>query len=342
VVPLVGDAGMTRLENGGMCADMDSARQALRWSIPGLIFVLELAVFGAVWQLVSGENPSLVVADIAPTTALLTIFAGIPIGFLLYQFYYRNYRSYGRSVLLFIRFPHAVRNWTFVRRDRGAEILRRYFEMGGHPNLVRRSWDRDPTPIGIDDEQIREVTMRRELLPIRRQSSFKVLTLGEALHDACQAPEPIVCRDCRAVYMRRFRWNWAVIMAMLDYVSSRSDGAAIKLEYAAGSDIYHALGAARTAIATSAVGSIGYQLVFHLLVGGPIGADAGVRFLVGAFVVAALAYAQYQVIHSAREQSSTNLAIRTAAALAWYSRLPDVRNARTLPRTRTNGKAAQV
>jgi hypothetical protein len=36
------------------------------------------------------------------------------------------------------------------------------------------------------------------------------------------------------------------------------------------------------------------------------------------------AYAQYQVIHSAREQSSKNLTIRIAAALCWFSHLPEV------------------
>lgn len=139
---------------------MDSARQALRWSIPGLIFVLELVTFAAVWQLTSGGNPTDMIDGIKPATALATILAGIPIGFLLYQLYYRNYRPYGHSVLLFLRYPLEIRHglrharpyWSFVRRDRGADILRRYYELGGHPNLIRRAWPEDHAPTCGDAE----------------------------------------------------------------------------------------------------------------------------------------------------------------------------------------------
>lgn len=320
---------------------MDSARQALRWSIPGLIFVLELGAFGAVWQLVNGGNPADVVDKIGPTTALATLLAGIPIGFLLYQLYYRNYRPYGRSFLLLVRFLFELRHgwaaarpyWRFVRRDRGAEILREYFAMGGHPHLVRRAWGKEPVPAGGADAQISDVTKHQVLITRSRPSSFKVLRLTTTLHEDCDAEQPIVCRDCRVAYTRRFRWNWAVIMAMLDYSSSRPEGASVKAEYAAGSDIYHALGAARTAIAAAAVGSIAYRFVFHALLGPPGGLGP---FLGGAVIVAVLAYAQYQVIHSAREQASTNLTIRTAAGLAWFSRVSD---SQSVPRTATNGAA---
>jgi hypothetical protein len=46
--------------------------------------------------------------------------------------------------------------------------------------------------------------------------------------------------------------------------------------------------------------------------------------VLGGSLIALLAYAQYQVIHSAREQSSKNLTIRIAAALCWFSHLPEV------------------
>jgi hypothetical protein len=320
---------------------MDSARQALRWSIPGLVFVLELGAFGAIWQLVNGGNPANMVDRIGPTTALATLLAGVPIGFLLYQLYYRNYRPYGWSFLLLLGFLLKLRRgwstawayWRFVRRDRGAEILRHYFAMGGHPNLIKRSWGKKPLLTGADDERISEVTKLEALVGGDRPSASKVLRLRTALHENCVATEPIVCRECRKAYTTRFRWSWAVIMAMLDYSSSRPEGAAIKAEYAAGSDIYHALGAARTAIASAAVGSIGYRFVFHVV----LGPDGGlVGFLIAAALVVVLAYAQYQVIHSAREQSSTNLTIRTAAALAWFSRLPEERKGWAA----TNGSAA--
>jgi hypothetical protein len=309
---------------------MDSARQALRWSIPGLIFVLELFAFAAVWQLAGGKNPLSVLDDISSTTALATLLAGIPIGFLLYQLYYRNYRPYGRSVLLLLR--------SFVRRDRGAEILRRYYYLGGHPGFVQRVWGRDDAPLTRDDEQIREVTKRRDLLRNGRTFSFKVLTLKAKLHDKrCTAAEPAACRDCRKVYAERFRWNWAIVMAMIDFAGSRTDGATIKHEYAASSDIYHALGAARTAIASAAIGSVVFRIVFHVGQGLSWTWGGAGHLVLGGLLIALLAYAQYQVIHSAREQSSRNNTIRIAASLCWYSRLPEISDGATIASTRSAG-----
>jgi hypothetical protein len=326
---------------------MDSARQALRWSIPGLIFVLELFAFAAVWQLAAGKNPLSVLDDISSTTALATLLAGIPIGFLLYQLYYRNYRPYGRSVLLFLRFPHQVKHglvrarrfWSFVRRDRGAEILRQYFDLGGHPTFVRRSWGKSDAPATGDDEQIREVTEPRILLRSGRPSSFKVLTLraDANLHEPCTASAPADCGDCRKAYAHRFRWNWAIVMAMIDFAGSRTDGATIKHEYAAGSDIYHALGAARTAIASAAIGSVVFRIVFHVGQGLSWSWGGAGHLLLGGALIALLAYAQYQVIHSAREQSSRNHTIRIAAALCWYSRLPEICDGGAVAPTRSAG-----
>lgn len=207
-----------------------------------------------------------------------------------------------------------------MRRDRGADILRRYFALGGDGELISRAWHSTEDPAL---ERIQDVTVARKLLGDRGPPSFKVLNLSKPLHVGCAAVNPTACQDCLEVYSDRFQSNWATVMAMIDYVSSHPAGVPVKTEYAAGSDIYHALGAARTAIATAALAVIGYQVVRHLVAGHAVTAQAVGAFVVGAGVVFVLGYAQYQVIHSARERCATHLAIRTAAGLAWFSRRPN-------------------
>lgn len=310
---------------------MDSARQALRWSIPGLIFILELVVFSAIWIAARGADPANSMGRIGVNSAVIAVFAGVPLGFLLYQLYYRNYRPFGVTLLLAIRYPlellkggpvAARRCWTLVRRDRGADILRRYFALGGKPELVRQAWG---GPIDRGDsqhERISHVTVDQPLLGATGPPSFKVLKLNKPLHEDCPDAEPTACKTCLAEYSSRFRWNWAVVMAMIDYASSTSKGETIKEEYASASDIYHALGAARTAIATAAIGSLAFRVGAHFYLHIPTTAATYLHFAIGVVLISLVGYAQYQVIHSARERCSTNMAIRTAASLSWFSRLP--------------------
>jgi len=58
---------------------VDGARQALRWSIPGFIFVLEVYVFHAVWLVVLGKDPLTQAKAASGTTTLATVFAGVPL-----------------------------------------------------------------------------------------------------------------------------------------------------------------------------------------------------------------------------------------------------------------------
>jgi hypothetical protein len=129
---------------------MDNARQVVRWSIPGLVLVLELGAFAAVLRLADGHDPLGVAAAVDTTAAMLTLLAGVPLGFLLYQLYFRNYRPFGYSLLLMVRYAwvvpaefsrrilgkqswqetkkRAVQRFAFVRSDRGAEILNEYLD----------------------------------------------------------------------------------------------------------------------------------------------------------------------------------------------------------------------
>ena len=73
------------------------------------------------------------------------------------------------------------------------------------------------------------------------------------------------------------------------------------------------------AVATASIAVIGLDTVLA-------GVTTGVF---PSMLIAMVAYGQYQVLHSARESVSMDLTTRTAANLAWYSRLhsqptPDV------------------
>lgn len=200
---------------------MDGARQAIRWSIPGFIFVLEVHILYAAWTVTLGSDPftSALSADVMPTLAI--VFAGIPLGFLLYQLYYRNYKPLGRSMLLVFRHPFAAlrgrygmkSRWTFVRRDRGAEILRVYDERGGTSAFIGRVW---PGREHLASE-LADVTRHRKILGRFGPRSLRVLTLGESLHRGCRMGAPIACGACRETYRTRFQFNWSVVIAMIDY-----------------------------------------------------------------------------------------------------------------------------
>jgi hypothetical protein len=98
---------------------MESARQVIRWTIPGWLFVLLLFVFDGVrlllrlrpvfWEAVEA-NMNLTVAFVA---------AGLPIGFLIYQVYFWEYWVFPFPTMFGLGQP----------RDRGKDILRDVVDM---------------------------------------------------------------------------------------------------------------------------------------------------------------------------------------------------------------------
>lgn len=92
---------------------MDTARQVVRWSIPGWVFLLVLAVLQTVTWLIQGRSlPSILQRGIpllTPAAVAAVLTAGVPLGFILYQIYYSWYGK--------------VLPFGFVNRDRGASIL---------------------------------------------------------------------------------------------------------------------------------------------------------------------------------------------------------------------------
>lgn len=315
---------------------MDNARQVVRWSIPGLVLVLELAAFAAVLRLAEGHDPLGVAEAVNTTAAMLTLLAGVPLGFLLYQLYFRNYRPFGYSVLLMVRHAltapaeflrgilrkqswadarkRAVQRFVFVRTDRGAEILNAYLERGGRPELVAHVWPHEHPSFHDIRSSIRSVT-REEQQSFGNilGNSFAVLKLQRPEHAGCEvAWNATICDTCREDYHNRFIRHWSIVVSMLDFTCGFQNAGVIKNEYTSGSDIYHALGAARTGIVGAWYASLGYlPLVAQppLLVGS-----------LGALLISVLAFTQYKVLSSARRQAFDNLVARVAAGLALFSR----------------------
>lgn len=315
---------------------MDNARQVVRWSIPGLVLVLELAAFAAALRLAEGHDPLGVAEAVNTTAAMLTLLAGVPLGFLLYQLYFRNYRPFGYSVLLILRHAlavpveflrgirgkqswedarkRAVQRFVFVRTDRGAEILIAYLQRGGRPELVAHVWPHEHPSFRDIKSSIETVTEEeQQSFGTFLGNSFAVLKLRLREHTGCEvAWNATICDSCRKDYQDRFIRHWSIVVSMLDFTSGFQNAGVIKNEYTSGSDIYHALGAARTGIVGAWYASLGYLILVAqppLLVG-----------LTGGLLISALAFTQYKVLSSARRQAFENLVARVAAGLALFSR----------------------
>ncbi|HEY0606682.1 MAG TPA: hypothetical protein VGD58_27425 [Herpetosiphonaceae bacterium] len=93
---------------------MDPARQVIRWSIPGWIFLFMAVLFQVITALIWGYTPGSLIASemfksISTAIAALIVAIGVPIGFIIYQCYYAIYGN--------------ILPFHFVNRDRGADLL---------------------------------------------------------------------------------------------------------------------------------------------------------------------------------------------------------------------------
>src|SRR6478735_6636272 len=98
---------------------MDTARQVLRFSIPGSVTLMLGTAFLIISRLLQGDSWDGIASAVrGNVSAVIAIFASIPLGFLIYQVYYSTYRAFvwpwpwrwGRRHL-------------WVRVDRGAQVL---------------------------------------------------------------------------------------------------------------------------------------------------------------------------------------------------------------------------
>ena len=301
---------------------MDTARQVIRWSIPGSILMLTgvlIDLLSIAWEHAVEGHPELSLDVTAPEVAVMTL-ASIPLGYLTYQFYY--YRD-GRVR----RFPASL-----VPVDRGYAILRRLTAAKCSEALVklgvttvnhqldddslerlpddRRSvpsvagnwpltWLPDRLSLRVDRLQIEDAERRW----YRRFAS--VVRRGDSFYERRR-------RD-RQEFYERTQDNNQVVRTLLAVLSDREVGKAIVVEYTSLADLYHGLGATRTALAVG----VPLGAVVMCFTPGRSLAGCGVAVVVGALI----AFTAYWMVHRNRAQVLERLIKTTSQGLVWLMAL---------------------
>ena len=188
----------------------------------------------------------------------------------------------------------------------GENTKKRAIGRCGRHELVAHVWPHDDPSYRDIKQSIAPVTYEHSGFGNFMRSSFVVLKLQQHRHPGCDATEDVTsCEECRNSYHERFIRHWSIVVSMLDFTCGFQHAGAIKNEYTSGSDIYHALGAARTGIVGAWYVSLGY-LAF---VADPVLSV----WLLGVPFISVLAFVQYKVLSSARRQAFDNLVARVAA-----------------------------
>lgn len=291
---------------------MDSGRQIVRWSIPGYVFVINILVLAALWAAVlEGRSLFPAIAAIGGAGVVAVAVGGVPVGFLIYQLYYFRYKAYG-----------GLPPFRFYRRDRGARILAEYRRLGGSDEVL--AWvDGEPDPHHITQRLAVNPRLKRVALVLLRPTQHLA---GCQYHKQILRSQPINCRECRRLYSKRFALNWTTVQSLIDYASASEERAWIKSEYTVGSDLYHALGAARTALMSSVFVGVGYFGTIYASIHPemtPIRlirdnmADRAIYVLLGWLVVTA---SLWLVLTRSRDNVNANFQPRVAAGLAFVSK----------------------
>lgn len=298
---------------------MGSARQLVRWSLPGLVMVLNVCTLHAGWiAIFDGRSPSSFISSATAPALIALVAGGLPAGFLLYQLYLSLYRPVGGP-----RF----REWWFplyYRRDRGGSVLALYCDRyRGNMDLLRS--------IDAAGENV-EAAERRIAAPQFRNLLGVLMQPTEHLDVAAASSDPPgnspawKCKRCAQIYTDRCAENWTLLQSLIDYCSGVKGHRWLKLEYTSGSDLYHAMGAAQTAVIVSVVGSVAYNLVTRQVLSAralpamPDGIDAYALFLAFAFTVVSV---QFGVLRICRGRIDLGHSSRIAAALAFASKSPE-------------------
>lgn len=189
---------------------MDTARQLVRWSIPGAVFLLYVSLFTSALREWAGIS-----ATIDGVSPAALVFASVPVGFVLYQVYFLGYER-GRKYL-----PPV---------DRGQHVLHRVAqELGddidfGTALAELTGWSTK----NLAPDQHTEVWRRLGSRPIYR---LKLSTNMQA-------------------YRRARTDNLAVASVLTDYIDAGNGSPYLRREYTSLADIYHSQGACRTALWT--------------------------------------------------------------------------------------------
>lgn len=202
---------------------MDSARQVIRWSMPGWVFLFWLAAFQLIQNIcvfgsVAAAMEHSALSQLTTGAAAILIGSGVPLGFLIYQLYY-----------------HAYDHWmplSLAPQDRGGDILRCL------PCDVQTKLKTYEPSLDID-EMCEPSSIA--LLPIifgprlpRLKANFRN-------------------RSGKSSYRKNRQVNFEVIRFYLNVISTEVKSDNFRQEYTNLSDIYNAIGASRIALICSSI-----------------------------------------------------------------------------------------
>lgn len=239
---------------------MDAARQVLRFSIPGSVLLLLTYSFIIGGRLLQHDSLDNIAQAVNQNVAgIVAILASIPVGFILYQFYYLSFQPFVRVGSRF------GRRWP--RIDRGARVLsildvdeltavNRLFgvshatalegrdEMVDAPPVVDRSTE--VNPISAEVSGTIDAKNWPEYFGVQRLSPSFLSDWSDIDPDS-PFKDMDAYKKAAVAYEERWYDNWDVLRAMLEAAVDFPGGSELKSEYVVLSDVYHALGACRTA-----------------------------------------------------------------------------------------------
>jgi len=219
---------------------MDTARQVLRFSIPGAVLLLNGIVGFLVIRRLQGTPYSESLELMRGNSATLVgVLAVIPVGYLTYQIYHAVYGPTVRPPL---------RRWSgrYVRLDRGSQVLH-------HLGEPRRHALQELFGVMLDFTK----PHRRVARPERRlRHPYRWVASGVRMLELTDEWQSIPLAERERRYRERWYANWDVLRAVLDIAGSNPTTAQVKSEYVVLSDLYHSLGATRVAVAFSWLGIV--------------------------------------------------------------------------------------
>lgn len=273
---------------------MDSARQVIRWSMPGWVFLFWLGVFQIIQNVCvfgsfSAALEHSALSQLSTGAAAIVIGAGVPLGFLIYQLYY-----------------HAYDQWmpfSLAPQDRGADIIRRL------PSEVQTKLSAyEPT---LDFNEMCE-SSTIALLP---------LIFGP---DLPRLKAQFRNRAGKKSYRKNRQVNFEVVRFYLAVISTELKSEGFRQEYTTLSDIYNAIGASRMAIICSFVLYLSYNIL------SPIHRNSLVAlYMYPLLINGAIFFTAFVIVQSRRMRTSLASQAILAHTTNWYAlENKDVRGAK--------------
>jgi hypothetical protein len=241
---------------------MDATKQLIRWAIPGTLLVLFIFCGQGIFRLSQG-NLADFLRNVETPIAVVGALAGVPLGFVVSQIYRSTYSP--------LAFGGSLIGGRFVTRDRGLEaiMLLKPDQLDAFRKLTGTN---APNHAGISPVEVSCIQYLRTHLPWYRRLHPSLFFAGivlifHPLELPSHATYRTVLRNKPTKSNKKMAWrefmternayklqveeNWSAIRLVMVLSSSQKFG--IDKEHSVLTDIYHGLGASRTAVFMSAV-----------------------------------------------------------------------------------------